>query len=308
MDSRKKTELPHLADGDGGGGCDGVFRPVFGGEGLDITTKVSRGHRRADDVLAYRPHLVLVVWVFDQDVDFGQSEFDGETHAPGAVDDCERAVLLGHGRRLDNADDLDACLYGRVRHFARLDFARVAGVLLQCTGIDASQFHLSSPDFRSSRTSSKMKPRRARAIRLGQRRRVAPGSGRLAKRRDGPALCGGWASRAFDVVCSQFLLLKRLLSDARFHLKCNAMPRRAIRRPKAEKTMVANHRVWSRAVFSMAASSFALLASNLAFVCALISSNFASLRSMTAARSLFIPASTSSALAVAAARCPNLTS
>src|ERR1700722_14895987 len=35
MDSRKKTELTNLADGDGEGGRDGVFRPVFGGEGLD---------------------------------------------------------------------------------------------------------------------------------------------------------------------------------------------------------------------------------------------------------------------------------
>ena len=51
------------------------------------------------------------------------------------------------------------------------------GFVLQCAGIDASQFHLNSPGFRSSRTSSKMKPRRARAIRPGQRRRVAPGSG-----------------------------------------------------------------------------------------------------------------------------------
>ena len=61
--------------------------------------------------------------------------------------------------------------------FAGLDFARVAGVRLEDAGIDASQFHLNSPDFRSSRTSSKMKPGRARAIRPGQRRRVAPGSG-----------------------------------------------------------------------------------------------------------------------------------
>jgi hypothetical protein len=36
-----------------------------------------------------------------------------------------------------------------------LDFARVAGVLLQCAGIDASQFHLNSPDLSSSRTSSR---------------------------------------------------------------------------------------------------------------------------------------------------------
>ena len=119
----------------------------------------------------------MVIGVFDQDVDFGQSEFDGEAHAPVAVGDGEIAVSFGHGRRLDDADDLDAGLHGRVGHFAGLDFARVAGVLLQCAGIDASQFHLNSPDFGSSRTSSKMKPRRARAIRPGQRRRVAPGSG-----------------------------------------------------------------------------------------------------------------------------------
>ena len=47
---------------------------------------------------------------------------------------------------------------------------------------------------------------------------------RLAKRRDGPTLCGGRASRAFNVVCSPFLFLKRLFSDARFHLKCATIP------------------------------------------------------------------------------------
>ena len=67
-------------------------------------------HRSADDVFAHRAHLVVVVGVFDQDVDLGEAEFDGETHTPGAVDDGESAVFFGHGRRLDDADDLDAGL------------------------------------------------------------------------------------------------------------------------------------------------------------------------------------------------------
>jgi hypothetical protein len=53
-------------------------------------------------------HLVVLVGVFDQDVDLGEAEFDGETHTAGAVDYCEIAVFFGHGRRLDDADDLDA--------------------------------------------------------------------------------------------------------------------------------------------------------------------------------------------------------
>jgi hypothetical protein len=74
-----------------------------------------------------------------------------------------------------------------------------------------------------------MKPRRARAIRPGQRRRVAPGSGRLAKRREEPTLCRGRASRASDLVCSSFLHLKRVLSNAWAHLQCVMRGRLACR-------------------------------------------------------------------------------
>ena len=108
MDSRKKTELTNLADGNGEGGRDGLFGPVLGGEALDGAPEVDRGHGGPDDVFAHRPHLVVLVGVFDQDVDLGESEFYGETHTAGAVDYREIAVFFGHGRRLDDADDLDA--------------------------------------------------------------------------------------------------------------------------------------------------------------------------------------------------------
>jgi hypothetical protein len=158
-------------------GGDGLFGPVLGGEALDGAPEVDRGHGGAYDVFAHRPHLVVVVGVFDQHVDFAEAGFDGRAEAPGAVGDGQFAVLFGDCRRLEDADRLDARSQRRVGHVAWLDFAGVAGIRLDDAGIDASQFHLNSPDFRSSRTSSKMKPKRARAIRPGQRRRVAPGSG-----------------------------------------------------------------------------------------------------------------------------------
>jgi hypothetical protein len=52
----------------------------------------------------------VIVGVFDQDVDFGEAELDGETHTARAVDDGEIAVFFGDGRRLDDADDVDCGL------------------------------------------------------------------------------------------------------------------------------------------------------------------------------------------------------
>ena len=89
-----------MASADG----DGLFGPVLRGEALDGAPEVDRGHRGADDVFAHRAHLVVVVGVFDQDVDLGEAEFDGEAHTPGAVDDGESAVFFGDGRRLEDAD------------------------------------------------------------------------------------------------------------------------------------------------------------------------------------------------------------
>jgi hypothetical protein len=169
MDSRKKTELTDLAHGNGERGRDGLFGPVFRGEALDGAPEVDHGHGGAHDVFAHRPHLVVLVGVFDQDVDLGESEFDGETHTPRAIFNCQSAVLFGHGRRLKDADDFDSSQQCGVRQFAGLDFARVAGVLFQCAGIDASQFHLNSPGVRPSRTSSKIKP--------GERGRSGRGKG-----------------------------------------------------------------------------------------------------------------------------------
>ena len=77
-----------MASADG----DGLFGPVLGGEALDGAPEVDRGHGGADDVFAHRPHLVVVVGVFDQDVDLGEAESDGDADAPGAVGDGELAV------------------------------------------------------------------------------------------------------------------------------------------------------------------------------------------------------------------------
>jgi hypothetical protein len=147
-----------LAHGNGERGRDGLFGPVLGGEALDGAPEVDHGHGGADDVFAHRPHLVVVVGVFDQDVDLGEADLYGDADPPGAVDDRERAVLLRDGRGLQDADDVDVGGERGVGHFAGLDFARVAGVLFQCAWIDASQFHLNSPGLRSSRLPRKRNP------------------------------------------------------------------------------------------------------------------------------------------------------
>ena len=176
MDSRKETELADLADGNGESGRDGLFGPVLGGEALDGAPEVDRGHGGAHDVFAHRPHLVALVGVFDQDVDLGEADLYRHADAPGAVGDGELAILLGGGGRLQDADGFDAGSERGVGQFAGLDFARVIGVRFEHSGIDASQFHLHLSWSRLYRgLSSKTKPRKARAIRPGQRRRFSAG-------------------------------------------------------------------------------------------------------------------------------------
>ena len=83
MDGGQQPQLADLADGNGERGSDGLFRPVLGGKALDGAPEVDRGHGGAHDVFAHRPHLVVVVGVFDQDVDFGEAEFDGRCGRAG---------------------------------------------------------------------------------------------------------------------------------------------------------------------------------------------------------------------------------
>jgi hypothetical protein len=110
MDGCEQPELADLAEGNRERGADRLFCPVLGGEALDGTPEVDGGHGRPGDIFGDRAHVVEAVGLCDDDVDLGQSEFDGETHTPGAVDYCESAVFFGHGRRLDDADDLDGGL------------------------------------------------------------------------------------------------------------------------------------------------------------------------------------------------------
>jgi len=178
VDGRQQPQLADLADGDRQRGGDRLFRPVLGGEALDGAPEVDRSHGRAHDVFAHRPHLVVAVGVFDQDVDFGEAKFDGRADSPGAVGKRQFAVLFGDCRWLEDADRLDAGSQCCVGHAAWLDFARVAGVRLDDAGIDASQFHLNSPGFRSSRSSSKMKHEESAGDPAGAKAaRQAPGSG-----------------------------------------------------------------------------------------------------------------------------------
>ena len=121
--------------------------------------------------------MVVVVGIFDEDVDLGEADRDGDADASLAIGDRQFAVLFRDDRRLEDADGADAGGKRRVRHFAGLDFSGIAGVLLEAAGIDASQFHLFSPGFVSSRVFLEDETRRARAYRPGQRRREAPGFG-----------------------------------------------------------------------------------------------------------------------------------
>jgi hypothetical protein len=119
---------------------------------------------------------------------------------------------------------------------------------------------------------------------------LAPGSDPLERqRRGGPTLCGGRSAVLESL--SIFFPLLRCYCCATFRL--SEMQREAEngdQHADAGEDDRPNRRACSRTVLSIAAS-------NLALVC----SHLASLRSMTAARSLFMRASTSSALAAAAA-------
>ena len=116
-----------------------------------------------------------------------------------AIGDCEFAVRFRDDRRLKDADGPDAGGKRRVGHFAGLDVAGIVGILFQDAGIDATQFHLFSPVSSHRGLSSKTKP--------GERGRTGRGKGGAKrrdfgplerKRRDGPTLCGGRASRALS--------------------------------------------------------------------------------------------------------------
>ena len=102
---------------------------------LDGAPEVDRGHGGAYDVFAHRPHLVVVVRVFDQDVDLRKADLYGDADPPRAVRDGGFAVLLGGGGRLQDADDvLMLAASAASDSFAGLDFARVVGVRLKDRG------------------------------------------------------------------------------------------------------------------------------------------------------------------------------
>ena len=176
MDLGEETELADLADRNGEGGGDRLFGPVLRGEAFDGAPEVDGRHRRAHDVFAHRAHCVVFVRVLDQNVDLGKADVNRDARAALAIGDGERAVFLGDDRGLKDADGVDAGGEGGVRHLAGLDSSRIAGIVLQGSGIDAPEFHFHSPGFGSSRVFLDDETGEARAIRPGQRRRKAPGS------------------------------------------------------------------------------------------------------------------------------------
>jgi hypothetical protein len=91
--------------------------------------------------------MVVVVRIFDEDVDLGEADRDSDADASRAIGDRQLAVLLRDGRRLEDADGADVGGKRGVRHFAGLDVSGIEGILLEAAGIDATQFHLFSPDF-----------------------------------------------------------------------------------------------------------------------------------------------------------------
>ena len=81
--------------------------------------------------------------------------------------------------------------------FAGLDFSGIAGILLQDAGIDATQFHLFSPGFVSSRDFLEDEIRRSAGVPAGAKAARSAGIRPAQRqRRDEPTLCGGRASRA----------------------------------------------------------------------------------------------------------------
>ena len=141
--------------------------------------------------------MVVVVRIFDEDVDLGKADRDRDADASRAIGDRQFAVPLRDDRRLKDADGADAGGKRGVRHLAGLDFSGIAGVLFQDAGIDASQFHLFSPGFVSSRVFLEDEIRQSAGIPAGAKAARSAGIRPAQRqRRDEPALCGGRASRA----------------------------------------------------------------------------------------------------------------
>src|SRR5208337_1567981 len=147
VDLRQQTQLADLAQGNRERGSDRLFRPVLGSKAFDRSPEVDTRHGGADDILADRAHMVVVVWIFDEDVDLGEANRDGDADAARAIGDRQLAVLFRDDRRLKDADGADAGGKRGVGHFVGLDFSGIAGILLKDSGIDATQFHLFSPGF-----------------------------------------------------------------------------------------------------------------------------------------------------------------
>jgi hypothetical protein len=157
--------------------------------------------------------MVVVVGIFDEDVDLGEADRDGHADASRAIGDRQFVVPFRDDRRLEDADGSDAGGKRGVRHFAGLDFSGIAGILFQDAGIDASQFHLFSPGFVSSRDFLEDKTRQSAGVPAGAKAARSDGIRTVQRqRRDEPALCGGWASRAFS---SRFLLLGLFFASCR---------------------------------------------------------------------------------------------
>ena len=95
MDVGEQPELADLAERNRERVSDRVFCPVFRSEAFDRPPEVDGGHRGACHVFDDAAHWVMIVWIFDQDVDFGEAELDGEAHTARAVDDGEIAVFFG---------------------------------------------------------------------------------------------------------------------------------------------------------------------------------------------------------------------
>ena len=254
--------------------------------------------------------MVVVVGILDEDVDLGEADRDGDADASRAIGDRQFAVLFRDDRRLEDADGADAGGKRRVRHFAGLDFSGIAGVLLQDAGIDATQFHLFSPGFVSSRVFLEDEIRRARASRPGQRRREAPGLARPASaagrtrplRRTGvPCLKVCYLPLCFRNALTSALFLIGNAARVRERRPARRWRRRRwLRTTGSVRELSSRSRRWSarlrRQVWRRSS-----MRRRVSLPRSMTASSLASLRSITAARSLFMRASTSSAFSVAAA-------
>src|SRR5208337_3257163 len=108
VDSRQQAQLADLAQGNRERAGDGLFRPVLGGETFDGAPQVHSRHRSADDILADRAHMVVVVGIFDEDINFREADRDGDADASRAIGDRQFAVLFRDDRRLKDTDGADA--------------------------------------------------------------------------------------------------------------------------------------------------------------------------------------------------------